>query len=522
MNPSIRDGLFYLIVLFTIFTQIPKILQLNFIGGFLGTDLSFYPILIGVLYSFYIIYKNKSELVITRDDKIWGIYIVIYIGILLISFIHGLVIYPYYDVILSGPVTQVEKLPMIQKTLASIGIHIDANTLLMYSMVLRPIKIFVIECFWYFTVPYMIYSWYKFNINRGIRILVKGTYGATIIVCIYSILDILYLWGNFSAEHILSILNPVVHEISSNGTWWPPLFWNNQLRSVFAEPSFYGIFAAFAMPILWYKLIEVTNNKERIINMVVIFMFNYGLFLTRARTATILLLIELLVLIFFTIWNKEKTFIKNTVLVLFCSLLAFGGAILSLDVMPGSPQSTKQIYEVEKKDTVKEYVTDNIASAVSTDKRSNRARLSIIESSVEIGKQHPLLGVGTGFRSSYTPDYLSTEALNDPEVQSWIQYQKERGLMQSGFPNLSEYAVRFAEGGILGLLIFLVAPVYLGFKLLKEIFRTKNLINRTQLIFFFISFLGIMVTGLINNLSITCCYYILMGLGYALIKNQSA
>lgn len=55
---------------------------------------------------------------------------------------------------------------------------------------------------------------------------------------------------------ILRTVNPCIHSIENDGTWWPPLLWGGQLRSVFAEPSYFGIYAAFAMPLLWYKLIE--------------------------------------------------------------------------------------------------------------------------------------------------------------------------------------------------------------------------------------------------------------------------
>lgn len=45
MPTPFRNKIFFLIVLFTVFCNIPKILQLNFLGSFLGKDLSFYPIL---------------------------------------------------------------------------------------------------------------------------------------------------------------------------------------------------------------------------------------------------------------------------------------------------------------------------------------------------------------------------------------------------------------------------------------------------------------------------------------------
>ena len=46
MPIQLRNKLFFFVVLFLIFPNIPRLLQLNFIGAFLGKDLSFYPILV--------------------------------------------------------------------------------------------------------------------------------------------------------------------------------------------------------------------------------------------------------------------------------------------------------------------------------------------------------------------------------------------------------------------------------------------------------------------------------------------
>ena len=79
----------------------------------------------------------------------------------------------------------------------------------------------------------MIYLWYKDDSNDGIQILSKGIFISLIILCLYGLLDVFYLAGNDYATNILTHLNPIVHTIQSDGTWWPPLLWNNQLRSVF-------------------------------------------------------------------------------------------------------------------------------------------------------------------------------------------------------------------------------------------------------------------------------------------------
>ena len=114
------------------------------------------------------------------------------------------------------------------------------------------------------------------------------------------------------------------------------------------------------------------------------------------------------------------------------------------------------------------YINDNLGSLTSKDKRSNRARFSMLEASIAIGKDHSILGVGKSLRNAYVPDYLSESGRADSEVQYWIKNQKEKGIMKSGFPALGEYSARFAETGILGLVIYLLPALFLAFQLIRR------------------------------------------------------
>lgn len=516
MNNCLQNRLFFLIVLFSIFTQIPTIFRLNFIGSFLSKDLSFYPILVGTLYSGYILFKAK-KLQIRKEEKIFFAYILVYVAVLMLSFLHGLAIYPYYADILSGPANQIERLPVVQHFLSTMGVQVESSLLLKVWMLVRPIKGFILETFWYFAVPYLIFTWYRNDIREGFSILTKAVFIATILVCAYNIIDFFYLSGSTIAENILLLLNPIVHDIKFAGTWYPPLLWKGQLRSLFAEPSYYGIFSAFAMPFLWYKLGQIKNTKSRIVLILVLFVFTYGLFLTKARTANALFVGELFLLILFSLWKKQKQFLKRTGLLVVISFATFAAATFSLSFMPGSPQGTSMGYGDKNNTEMVSYLEDNLGSLASTNKRSNRARYSIFEASIAIGKDHLLLGIGKSLKDAYIPDYLSEEGKANYEVQYWMRNQKEMGIMKSGFPALGEYCTRFAETGILGLIIYLVPVFFLVYQLLKRIRWADEQQERERCIFFFISLVGIMASGLGDNLSITCCYWILMGIGYALI-----
>lgn len=364
---TLRNKLFFLIVFFTIFSEIPHILQLNFLGSFFGKDLSIYPILIAFIYCIWEYRKEKQSFQATNMTKIFVAYIIVYVVTIFISFVQGLYIYPYYDAILAGPVQQIDKLPMAQSFLQRLGIFISEQTLLKVWMFARPIKGFIFECFWFFSVPLMIYLWFRKDAHTGIIILHKAVICASVVVCFYGILDVFYLSGSTVAENILIHVNPFVHNIKSNGTWWPPLLWKGQLRSLFAEPSYYGIFAAFAMPWIWYSLLRAEEWKKKVFVCLLFFVFLSGLFLTKARTANALFFGELTLLVIATIWYRKKYFTQNTAVIVILTLFSFSIATFSMSYMPGSPSRTKVMgYSKEKTEAMGVYLQDNLGSITSS------------------------------------------------------------------------------------------------------------------------------------------------------------
>lgn len=126
MNTKICNLIFLFISIFLIFNTIPKTIQMNLVGGILQDKLVFYPVFVGMIYTLYCQYKYKN--VLMNFDKFFK-FVVIYITVVLISLLVGLYTYPYYDLVISGPVTQIEKMPIVIKFLSSLGIDADINAL---------------------------------------------------------------------------------------------------------------------------------------------------------------------------------------------------------------------------------------------------------------------------------------------------------------------------------------------------------------------------------------------------------
>lgn len=499
--------LFFLACLFLIFTNIPEDFHLNFIG--IGGHLSGYPILMGFILMILYIFKNKHTRELP-DIKRVSLYILIYLGIVLASTINGLFIFPYFDKILSGPMDQIEKLPFVYNKLKSFGIDIDSDKLMLIWTIARTIKGVFLSVIWSFGISYLVYCWYKNQWKCGFYILLKGTLIAILLVIIYSFIDVFYLCGNETAKWILTILNPIVHNIKEAGTWYPPLLWNGQLRSLFTEPSYFGMYFAFSIPFLWYLFYRIEDKK--IIIAAIISLYTFFLFLTKARTANFLLLGELVLLVGFSLFNR-KAMLKKAVIIVFCSLLSF---IVATSFINNMFFQNKKSSNVSTVNNAVVYLEDNLGSLTSIDKRSNRARFSIMITDIKIGLDHPLLGVGNSLRNAYVSDYLPEESFQSGEVRRWMAKQKEQGILKAVVPGLSEYTNRFAINGALGLMAFLFPIIILFIKLMQKIIRTHEMDKKYLYIFFTISFMGMLACGLGDSLNITYCLWILLGLGYAM------
>lgn len=513
MNRKVKDILFFFVLIVLIFNNVPKPIQMGFIGGPVGNKLVFYPLLIGFIYTVYCQWKYKNILV---NLKPFVKYLSLYLGVVILSLILGLFNYPYWNDVLAGPVNQIEKIPMVLKFFKSYGVEVDVKILTSLWIIARQLKGVLLEAFWCFGGAYMIYCWYRDDWKQGLRIVVTAIYASVTIILSYSFLEIPYLMHINDAVACLQKINPYIHEIETDGKWWPPLLWKGQLRSVFAEPSYFGIYSAFVMPFLWYKLIK----DKSILCGVLTFVITFFLFLTKARTGFMLHLGQLFLLTLAVMFFLRKIkYLKKTALVAFCSVMAFisSNYFISnyIDISVKNLTTEVVVEDNSLNKAMMDYVDSNMASLANPDKRSNRARYSIMEADLKIGFDHLLLGVGMGLRNGYIPDYLSEKGKQNGEVKMWLAFREKLGIMRSSFPKLGEYTSRFGETGILGLAIFLFPPMFLLWNMLLKL-RDRDGKYKLEYSIFIISLLGIMASGIGDTLNITYCYWVLLSLGYAM------
>ena len=164
MSKRICDILFLILCICLIFLNIPPIIQMNTLGAVVGNKLVFYPLFVSLVYTFYCEYKYKNILINFAKFKK---YILLFLGINLLSTIIGLYMYPYYDLILHGPVDQIEKLPKVLVLLNDWGIDIQEQSLIMLWIVVRVLKTVCLETLYTFGGAYIIYCWYYNRVKDG-------------------------------------------------------------------------------------------------------------------------------------------------------------------------------------------------------------------------------------------------------------------------------------------------------------------------------------------------------------------
>lgn len=169
-----------------------------------------------MIYTWYCQYKYKNVLV--NFDEFLK-FIVIYFIVIFISLIIGLYTYPYYDLVLNGPITQIEKLPKVINISSNFGIFIDEKILTIIWMMQSRIKSALLEVLYTFGGAYMIYCWYYNNWQTAFKILIKVILFSLIIIFGYCFIELFYLAGSKIAKNVLITITPYFHIIKSNGTW---------------------------------------------------------------------------------------------------------------------------------------------------------------------------------------------------------------------------------------------------------------------------------------------------------------
>lgn len=155
---------------------------------------------------------------------------------------------------------QMDKLRYLLQNLRSIGFVVSEITAMKLWIFLLLIRNCLLDVVFSYGVTVLVYHAFKYcteireteepvfsQMTLSINVL-------CVILIVYSVFETGYLRGNYFCRDLLTKINPFIYKVQASADWWPPLLWNNQLRSLFAEPSYLGLASAFITPFLFYKL----------------------------------------------------------------------------------------------------------------------------------------------------------------------------------------------------------------------------------------------------------------------------
>lgn len=282
----------------------------------------------------------------------------------------------------------------------------------------------------YVLISLVAYNWIS-QLNNPIKILRNGIYVSFFIAGLYSVMELIAFVSLDYTISAISAVDSVFRENSIEG------FFLGRLRSVSAEASYFGMYAAMIMP--WLVTGFLKANKNKIFYGVINGYFLILVFMTASRTAYLLIFLELLLMI---VLFKEQLILnmKHMLIPLFIFVICIvcGAAQLidkmSIDVI-----------------TIMLSITDS-----SGENLSNIARYGSQLAALNIFLDNPVFGVGYGMFGFYAPDYYPSIAWYSFEVKDWGS-----NIIGGKWPPVHGlYARLLAETGGIGLIIWLLFIVF--------------------------------------------------------------
>lgn len=485
---------------------------------FVGTALSNFFILIGIV--LYILKLYVGQLKIIRFEQFAFFYLFVLLLWQCLCTVIGIQEFDYYSLI---SLDQMDKLRYFIQTLRDYGLLVTDIAAIKVWLCFKFLK----DCLSYVVFSYGISLWIyhlyqdKVTCSETPRLVAFSHLTFSIIVLclimtVYSIIEIGYLTGNLTCARILAQINPFLYEVKKLHGWWPPLLWENQLRSLFAEPSFFGLASTMIVPILIYEIMVSPKNifVKRFFTCV-FSIFVVMLFLTRARTALLLFVGQLFLFGFYIVFFK-RIYLKKFLQVLFVVLLSFGLSLFIMSHFKVVNLDLGTAYMSNVQTNAADYINDNIASVVGNN-RSNNARSASVRATFLAGLQHPLFGVGMGMNTAYVNANFTEEDLRNNEVRNWSRYIDQEGVLKSPIPLLNQFSIIFANFGGIGLFLYLLPMFYILFGVLKILFSGLMNLEGACLTIAYIATVAAMFS---NSAFLT--YYIMTGvlISYVYINNE--
>ena len=485
----------FFIILFLPITSLPQ----RFAIPAMGTTLSSYFLVLGLFLLLYEHIKFRINL-----NKNFLVYFLVFVGWQILCLALGLYFYEYNEYL---TLDQSPKLAMILSKLGSHGIVLNELVAFKIWLFFRFLKDILFLNNQILVLAFLIWHLYKDDWRQGFYDIRKAVLCLVLLMGAYSFIELIWLKLRLPfSESFLKSVNVYLYDPVKYHGWWPPLLWWGQLRSLCHEPSFFGIISIFCLPFIWSFAFE---NSNRLIAFFLIPYYGLMIAATNARTAIIVTLGELFLLLLLTLMLKKKEWVKPVCIIFICMFMGFGVNLINFKALLGySNASLTQ--------DLSKYAERNIVSVTKRDSRSNSARLANMIANYETIKDFPVFGVGTSLKDAYVDARLPEFSYTNNEVRNWSRYMHNEGVLKSGYPALNMYLDVAVKNGIVGLILYMFPIIGLLFAFNRS--RKLGLLDYEDFVAF-ISFVGLLFAQF-SNTNLIVCNGITWGLMWCMVARN--
>ena len=513
-NSNIEQKLFMLAIIFLPITHFSVSLPL------VDRTISLIFVFLGMSISLYKVYKKN--IVPDRFEKAAFCFLAVSLLWQVLCTVIGILEYSYYDIIY---LEQMEKLRYLLQNLAQTGIRLEELTAIKIWLGLRFVKDCVLNVLFTYGTSLWIYHLYKdySTDTEKSSALVSHVTAAVSVLCLilitYSVFVTGYLRGSKFCADIISSINPLLYEINSFHGGWPPLLLPGRLRSLCAEPSFFGIISVIIIFILFYKNLTTYHVFYGCLLSAFVMMT----VMTRSRTAIPLFAGQGLLLLVYVL-GMNRTYIKALLkIIVVVSLSLFAGLYLMAGFKPvetaaAQPagqrvQASTNVASPDIKAAKEDLLKRSVPFADKASFGSDMSRLNSTKAYFLTGLQNPVFGVGKGLSNAYAEaNYWKEDLWRD---NLWSTFIRQKGVLRSPIPVLNHWSYETAQFGIVGLLIFLLPAFYLFRRFLRVFPNGVNM----ELACALIAYIGSNVAMFSNWAFLT--YYIMTGILLVLLPYKT-
>lgn len=443
------------IILYLMIISLPiNCLPKEFSIPLIGQNLTHYMLLIGITLLVYEYRKYRFKI-----SKYILVFFFAFTGWRILCLLLGLLNYQY-NYLLS--LEQIPKLELILNCILKYNFAYSEIFAIKSWLFIGHSKWIVVFGNSIFVISYYVYHLYKDNFNECFNDFRSACTILVVIMGSYSFVEL--AWLKFSCEnakHFLEIVNPYLYDIGVTNTWWPPLLWNGQLRSIAREPSFFGIISVMVLPFLWSYIFE---HKIKFRYVILLLYFVLMIAATNSRTAIVITIGQIALLILSCCIYFNRSYFIKIIYVCMITLTGFLLNFLNFNII----NNYCHVNNPHIENRIENYIDNNIESVTKSDSRSNNARLASLIANINVIKEYPVTGVGTGLKDAYIYNYMPEFGKYNSEVILWSNDMLDKGVLKSGFPALNNYAEIAVSNGLTGLIIFLIPVFYIIFNIVKN------------------------------------------------------